>query len=166
MTINELSPPMPADALRRLADAELSTAARVGYVALLLAALIMTVVVGSLWATEPELPSRTRLAFAMMTGIGLAWAAFAGWVLRRRRVLLAGHRIVAGRMAVACTAFFVAGALLVGWTSGERAAFAAAAVGGVMLAAAVAILVRAHRDFARLSERRRELERRLGREVG
>jgi hypothetical protein len=153
---------MPSDALRRLADTELSTASRMGHVALLLVALAMTAVVGSLWATEPALPFRTQAAFGIMTGIGLSWAAFATWVLTGRRVLLARHRIVAGRMAVAFAAIFVVGAVLVGRATAEPAAYAAAATGVAMLVAAAAILVRAHRDFARLSERRRTLERQLG----
>ena len=63
--------------LRRLMDAELSQASRLGYVALLLGSLTMTVVVSSLWLTEPVLPTRTRIAFALMIVIGLSWTAFA-----------------------------------------------------------------------------------------
>ncbi len=153
---------MPAPELLRLADTELSLRSRLAHVALLLVSLMMTGVVGSLWLTEPALPQRTQLAFAVMTAIGLSWAAFALWVLRSRRVLLARHRIVAGRMAVAFTALYVIGALTAGYQSGERAAWAAAAVGVVMLAGAIALLAYAHREFARLMARRRVLERELG----
>lgn len=155
--------PMSAAALRRLADVELSLRSRLGYVALLLAALIMTAVVGALWITEPALALRAQVAFAVMIVIGSSWVAFALWVLTSRRVLLARHSIVAGRMAVTFSAVFVIGSLAVGYTAGGAAPFAAAAMGIVMVAAAVALLIRAHRTFARLTERRQALERELGR---
>jgi len=157
--------PISAAALRQLADVELSLPSRLGYVALLLAALTMTGIVAALWLTEPTLPWRTRVAFAVMIAIGVAWVIFALWVLTHRRVLLARHRIVAGRMAVAFSLVFVMGALAVGYATGAAAAFTAAALGIVMLAVAVILLVHAHRTFARLSERRRTLERELGRET-
>src|SRR6266542_6921921 len=103
----QISPPTPAAAIQRLADVELSLRSRLGYVALLLAALMMTGVVGALWLTEPALPLRTQIGFALMVVIGLSWVAFALRVLTSRRMLLARHRIVAGRMAVAFTALFL-----------------------------------------------------------
>ena len=78
MTSTNPSLPSTAD-VRRLLDAELSQASRLGYVALVLASLTMTVVVSSLWLTEPGLPTRTRVAFALMIIIGLSWTAFAVW---------------------------------------------------------------------------------------
>lgn len=158
----EVSLPMSTAAVRQLADVELSLRSRLGYVALLLAALSMTVVVTSLWLTEPALPLRTHVAFAVMTVIGASWVAFALWVLTHRRTLLARDSIVAGRMAVTFTLVFVLGALAVGVSRGGAAPFAAAAVGMVMLAAAIGLLIRAHRTFARLMERRQILERELG----
>jgi len=59
-----------------------------------------------------------------MIAAGLSWAAFALWVLARRRMLLARHGIVAGRMAVTFTALFLAGALAAGYETGGRAAVA------------------------------------------
>lgn len=158
-----IPPPMSAAALQRLADAELSLPSRLGYLVLLLAALMMTAVVGSLWLTEPVLPRRAHIAFAVMVVIGLSWVCYAAWVLTHRRVLLARHSIVAGRMAVTFTTTFVIGALAVAITTGGAAPYAAAGVGLVMLGAAVALLVRAHRTFTRLTERRATLERELGR---
>jgi hypothetical protein len=147
--------------VQRLADEELSLPSRIGHVALLLVALMMTSLIAALWLTEPALAARTQIAFAVMIAIGLSWVTFALWVLTRRRVLLARHSIVAGRMAVTFTSVFLAGALAVRYTTGHPRAYAAAATGVVMLAAAVAMLVRAHRVFARLSERREALEREL-----
>jgi hypothetical protein len=123
----------------------------------------MTGVIAALWATEPVLPLRAHLGFGGMVAIGSSWVAFALWVLTHRRVLLARHRIVAGRMSVTFTTVFVLGALVLGYTTGRSEPYKAAAVGLVMLGAAVGVLVRAHRSFARLAERRNTLERELGR---
>ena len=147
----------PRDAMR-LAETELSYRSRIGHVALLLAALGMSAVVAALWITEPALPLRTRVAFAVMTLIGLAWSGFALRVLTHRRALLASHAIMAGRMAVTFAVVFVVGALAVGYATGERAGYAAAGLGVVMVGAAAGALWLAHRRFARLTARRRELE--------
>jgi hypothetical protein len=149
-------------AVRQLADAELSVPSRFGHVVLLLAALGMTVVVMSLWLTEPALPLRTHVAFGIMSGIGLSWSAFAIWVLARRRVLFARQRIVAGRMAVTFAAVFTIGAVATVAATGAAAALAAAVTGAVMIAAAALILRRAHRASARLMARREAIERELG----
>jgi len=155
--------PLTPEALLQLADFELSTRARVAHVALLMAALLMTVAVSSLWATEPHLPARTHVAFGVMTAIGLAWTAFAARVLATRRVLYAPHAVLAGRMAVAFTSVFVAGALVLALASGMVAGYAAAATGAALLAAAIVRLRRARASLARLAERRSVLERELGR---
>lgn len=148
-------------AVRQVVDTELSVPSRLGHVALLLAAVGMTVIVVSLWLTEPALPLRTHMAFGVMTGIGLSWSAFAIWVLTSRRVLFARQRIVAGRMAVAFASAFTTGALVTAATTGAAAALAAATTGGVMVAVAIVILRRAHRASARLVARRDALEREL-----
>ena len=160
MTSTHISGP-PAAELCRLLDAELSVHSRIGHVALLLASAAMTVVVASLWLTEPALLPRTRVAFAVMTLVGLSWMAFSGWVLSRRRPLLGHDSLVAGRLAVTCTSTFAGGALAVGYSSGEQAAYAAAAMGVVLIAAAVTLLLRARRNVARLTRRREALEREL-----
>jgi len=154
-------PAMSIDDVRRLAATEFSLSARLGYVALLLVALAMTGVVVSLLLTEPVLPLRARIAFAVMAGIGLSWTAFALWVLTRRRVLLSGHEVIAGRMAVAFSGLFFAFALGVAWWRGGASAYGIATVGTIMLLGAIAVLARARRRFARLSERRRVLEQQI-----
>lgn len=163
MTMNMHSPTVPSSVagLQRLLDDELSLPARLAHVALLLAALMMTTVVATLWTTEAGLPPRTQTAFAVMTVIGVSWIIYAVWVLTHRRPLLARHRIVAGRMAVIFTATFVIGAVAVAATVGGAAPYAAGGVGLVMLGVAVTLLVHAHHRFARLSERRATLEREL-----
>src|SRR5690606_21414194 len=86
--------PSAEDVRRRLA-AELALPSRLGHTLLVLAGLAVATTVGSLLATEPSLPARTRIAFAAIVAAGLAWAALAGWVLARRRVLFASHRVIA-----------------------------------------------------------------------
>lgn len=152
---------MDASSLSALLDEELSTRSRVGHVLLLLAASAMSAVVGSLWATEPALAPRTAAAFAVMTGMGLCWVAYAAWVLTSRRVLLGLQRVVAARMAALFSAVALAGALAVGALAGVRAAWPAALVFAAMLALAVTALLRAHRQHRRLCRRRAELAQRL-----
>lgn len=164
MTARNVLHNLPAASSARahaLINKELSTAARVGHVALLLGAAAMSAAVGSLWATEPALPLRTQLAFGVMTLIGVAWVTYAAWVLTTRRVLLGRHRVIAGRMAVTFTGVFVLGGLAAAVTSGHPAGYAAAASGAVMQAVAVFQLVRAQREVARLTARRAEIERTL-----
>ena len=147
--------------LRRLLDSQLSLRSRIGHVALLLASAAMTVVVASLSITEPALPARTAAAFAAMTMISLAWVAFSGWVLTRRRPLFGRDRVVAGRMAVIFTSTFMAVALAIAYSSGGRAPVAAAVMGLLLVAAAVTLLVHARRNVLRLTSRREALEHEL-----
>lgn len=158
------APVVSVQEMQRLMSAELSLRSRLGYTALLLLALAMTIVIASLWLTEPTLPARTQIAFAAMIAIGLSWIAYAVWVLTHRRVLLAGHRILAARMAVVFSAVFIIGFVAIGLSDHEqRAAFTAAGLGVFMLAAAIGLLIRARTQFARLLERRRVLELELRR---
>ena len=157
-------PKVSAEEIRRLMDAELSLRSRLAYTALLLVSLAGTGVIASLWLTEPRLPVRTQVAFAVLVTLGLSWVTYSIWVLSRRRALLAGHRIVAARMAIAFSALFAAGSLALGlWGSAGRAAYGAAATGSLMLVVAIALLVRARTQFAVLTARRAALELELGR---
>ena len=145
--------------LRRITALELSPAARMRYVGLLLAASAMTVIVTALLTTEPSLPLRTSIAFAVLALMGLSWTGFAAWVLTYTRIPLGRQRIVAGRMAVAFSVVFCIGALAVGYATSSRAALAAAAMGAAMIVIAALVLMRARRRFEQLSRRRAELER-------
>lgn len=153
---------VPPKAILALASAELSLKARIAYVALMLVSATMTTVVVSLWLTEPSLPARTEVAFGAMSLIGSCWCVLAVWALRSRRPLFARDRLIAGRMSVAFTAVFTAGALAAVVTGASPAAYGALGSGVAMLVAAIAMLVRARRRFAELSARRIELERALG----
>jgi hypothetical protein len=146
------------ESIRAMAHGQLSVKSRVGYVALLLAATGMSVVIVSLWLTEPVLPARTQLAFALMTAIGLSWVALASWVLSARRPLFARDRVIAGRMAVGFTALFTIGAGVAAAISGSVAAFGALATGVVMAGFAVGAWRAARRRFDELAARRSQLE--------
>lgn len=150
--------PSAADMQRALAT-ELSLAARIGHTLLLLASLGVGAVTAALLLTEPGLPARTRAAFGVMTLIGLSWAAFAAWVLTRRRVLFARHRVIAGRLAVGFCALFTLGAAVVAPAGPPR--YSAVITGVTMLAVAVLLLLRARHRFEQLSAHRAELERQL-----
>ena len=147
------------EAVRALARNELSFKLRVGYVALALAATITSVVIVSLWVTEPALPARTQLAFGLMTIIGASWVALASWVLGARRPLFARDRVIAGRMAVSFTTLFLVGAGIAVGMGGGAAALDALGVGLVMLVMAGLALRSARRRFAALAARRAELAR-------
>jgi hypothetical protein len=156
-------PGVSIEEMKRVMASELTMPSRLGYTALLLVSLSMSGVIAALWLTEPALPVRTQIAFALMVVIGLTWVSYATWVLTRRRVLLAGHRIIAARLAVTFCTVFALGSLALGlWTSVGRAAYAASGFGAFMLALAIGILVHARTSFARLMERRRALEIELG----
>ena len=146
--------------VRRRLAAEIGLPSRLGHTALLLAGLAGATVAAALLLTEEGLPARTRIAFVVLVIIGLAWAGFALWVLARRRVLFATHRVIATRMAIAFTTVFTVGAALVGFGSGAAAAgLFATVVGMAMVGVALFLHLRARRQVRQLTARRAELER-------
>jgi hypothetical protein len=148
--------------LQRLSRTELSGGARFGHVVLALVASAMTIVMLSLWLTEPVLPVRTHMAFAVLAAIGMGWTGFSLWVLRSRRVMLARHSQVAGRLAVAFCGVFTAGcaALVVAGTGAARPAFAMSLC---LLAVAIVVWRRAEAAHATLVAKRDALKRKLDR---
>jgi hypothetical protein len=163
MTAVSLTDPSVVADLERLARTELSRGSRLGHVILALVASTLTIVVASLWWTEPALPFRTSAAFGMLIAIGLGWVAYSVWVLRARRVTLARQRVAAGRLAFAFTGLFAAGCLVLALTTAVPAARPATAMGLGLLAAAVWVWRRAEASHAWLLERRETLERELTR---
>lgn len=141
-------------ALSRLTDRTLSRGERNGHVLLSLLAAGMAAIVASLLITETDLPLRTGVAFAVMLAIALAWVGYALRVLSRRLPVLANREVVAGRMSLWFSALFTGGALLVGMIP-------AAWLGALMMAAALSLLIRAHRRLAALRQLREHLEREL-----
>lgn len=134
--------------------AELSVSARLGYTGLAVAGLSMAGVVTSLLLTEPSLPVRTQVAFILIALGGITWAAFAAWVLARRRVLLASHHVTASMLATTLAAIFLAGAIVFR----DRAGNVAVIVNAAMLVVAVAWLIRARRRVRSIEARRAAIE--------
>ena len=156
-------PPRPAVAdVQRFAASQLSVRSRVGYTVLLAASTTIAVAIASVWATEPALPMRTHIAFALIVGLALTWVVFAAWVLTRRRALLGRDRILSSTIGLVFSAVATAGMLSVGyWGGAGRPAYLGAVVNGVLCAGATMLLVRARREVDALSRRRAELERQL-----
>lgn len=146
-------PPPSVDALHALTRSELSRRPRFLYVGVLLGSAAMTAVTTALLLTEPSAPMRTRAAFVVLSIIGVSWVAFCSWALTHRRPLLGRDRVIAGRMAITFCAIFTVGALAM--------SFAAAALGLLMLIAAVLLQRRAAADVRRLLARRDRLAREL-----
>jgi hypothetical protein len=133
---------------------ELSTGARLGYTALAVSSLGVSGVVTSLLMTEPSLPYRTQAAFVVIALGGLAWTAFAVWVLARRRVLLAGHSVAASTLAATLALIFFGGAIALR----DRAGSIAVVFNAAMLAIAIVWTIRARRRMADLMSRAQALD--------
>ncbi|MER7282487.1 hypothetical protein ABT369_49455 [Dactylosporangium sp. NPDC000244] len=141
----------PDDMLTRLSG-RLSLRRRLAVVAVLLAGAAMSLLTGLLWATEPALPTRTQAAFGAMIAVGLAWVAYAVWVLTRRLPLFALDRVVAAWLGLAAT---VAVAVPVAVIAARPVALLIVAV---LLLAALANLRRGLTRRAALLRRKRELD--------
>ncbi|MGW7478846.1 hypothetical protein ACWGH8_09720 [Nonomuraea muscovyensis] len=155
--MTEERPRLSAQELIERLEPSLSSARRVRAVAALLAGLAGVAFVAALWWTEPgPLPSRTHLAFALFFVICLAWTGYGGWLLTRRVPLFATDRVIAAWIglaaSVATTTVVAAVAVQRGTGPGP-----ALAVGGVFVAAALVLAVRAHARRAALLRRLREL---------
>lgn len=146
------------DAIRRIADAELSPASRIAHGLLLAAALAMTLVIVSLGLTEPDLPLRTKAAFAVLAAIGAGWTGYAAWVLTHRRVLFARQRVIGGQLAVTFTSIFTLGGFAIGAGAGIPAGFVAGGFGLALIAVSLLLLARARRRLAALNDRLKQLE--------
>lgn len=102
----------PEDVLGRL-DARLSPVRRIAYVVAALTGFVGSALIALLWATEPALPTRTGVAFAVLIAIGLSWTVVGLWAITRRTPLYARDRVVAGMLALAAWAVFTLGAVIV-----------------------------------------------------
>jgi hypothetical protein len=147
--------------LLALADTELARASRLGQVALLFVFVMMSGVIGVLGVTEPSLPWRARLAFAVIGAIGVFTSVFALRALSYRRALLARHRVIGCRMAVAFAVAIVLGASIIGFVTGIPAAFGVAGFGVILLCGTIALLRQENRKFAALTARRHALAQQL-----
>ncbi|MEU4518960.1 hypothetical protein AB0F52_09600 [Amycolatopsis sp. NPDC024027] len=59
------------------------------------------------------LPPRTKVAFAVLVAVGLAWAAFGAWAVTRRAPLFARDRVIAGWLGLTAWLLFATGALVI-----------------------------------------------------
>jgi hypothetical protein len=144
---------------QKMVRRELSTPARLGYLLLLMMTLTAAGLIATLWITEPgPLPMRTHVAFGLLTMINLAWAVLFGWVLTRRKVLYAMHRVIAGWMALSFCALFLLFGLMIAVVRTDATASAfIGLVGAGQLVVAVILLRRARRRQHALLARRDEL---------
>lgn len=156
-------PTLGIEEARRLVAGETSFASRAIYTLLLATSLCVTAAIASLLVTEQGLPLRTRVAFAVLVGAGLAWSAFFAWNLSRRKVLYAYHRVVAGRLAVIVTALFAVGSLALAALEPElaRVGLAAGTFGTALVVVALWVLARARSRRRDLLALRNELEARV-----
>jgi len=147
--------------VQKLARGELSVKARLGYVVLLLAAVGMTVLVLTLWLTEPGVPARAQVAFGVMSLIGISWIGLSTWALTTTRILAAKDRVIAGWMAVSFTSLFLLVAGMAVVLSGKTGSAGGLIVPVLMWLAALRALKKARLKYAELAARRAELERQL-----
>jgi len=148
----------PEEVVKQL-EQPLSLRRRVGYVLVALAGLVGSGVVGLLWATEPGLPPRTKVAFAVLVAIGVGWATFGTWAVTRRAPLFARDRVVAAWLGIVAWLLFTVGVLVI-TTLRHRVEpellLMVLVLGGVALVG----LRAARRDRAALLLRREQLSRR------
>ncbi|GAA3690189.1 hypothetical protein GCM10022224_064510 [Nonomuraea antimicrobica] len=155
--MTEEEPRLSARELIERLEPELSPRRRVRALAALVAGLAGTVFVTALWGGEPgPLPVRTHLSFGVFTVFCLAWAGYGGWLLTRRVPLFATDRVIAAWIALVASAV-TTGLVAVVTVQRGTGVGPALAVGGLFVAAALALTVRAHHRRAALLRRKREL---------
>ncbi|WP_086837784.1 hypothetical protein [Amycolatopsis kentuckyensis] len=148
----------PEEVVKQL-EQPLSLRRRVGYVIVALAGLLGSGVVGLLWATEPGLPPRTKVAFAVLVAIGVGWATFGTWAVTRRAPLFARDRVVAAWLGIVAWLLFTVGVLVI-TTLRHRVEPELLLVVLVLGGVAVVGLRAARRNRAALLRRREQLSRR------
>jgi hypothetical protein len=138
---------------------ELSAPKRLGYLLLLMMTLVAACLISTLWITEPApLPLRTHVAFGLLTFINLAWSVLFGWIVTRRKVLFAQHRVIAGWMALAfCALFLIVGLVVAAIRMNTTALAFVGVVGMCQLLLAIVVLKRARHRRRELLARRDEL---------
>ncbi|GAA3549325.1 hypothetical protein GCM10022419_032080 [Nonomuraea rosea] len=152
-------PRLSAEELIERLEPSLSRGRRVRALAALLAGLAGLVFAGALWSSEPgPLPGRTQLMFGLCAVFCLAWACYGGWLLTRRVPLFATDRVIAAWIALVASVTTTGVVAAVGVQRGTGAGVAVAvAVGGLFVAAALVLAVRAHARRAALLRRKRDL---------
>lgn len=144
------------DMIERLSPA-LSRGARIRAVTALVAGVAGAVFMSALWWSEPgPLPGRTQLAFALFTVFCLAWAGYGGWLLTSRVALFAADQVIAAWLGLVAS---LATTAVVAAVAVQRGAgvWPALAGGGLFVAVALVLTMRAQARRAALLRRKREL---------
>jgi hypothetical protein len=143
---------------------ELSAPTRIGYLLMFLITITAACLIGTLWLTEPmPLPLRTHMALGALVAINVAWSVLFGWLLTRRKVLFAMHRVIAGWMALLfCGVFLVVGLTIAAMNRNLPALLAVGLIGCAQIAAAIVVLASARQRRTQLLQRRDELVNMLG----
>ncbi|WP_149259141.1 hypothetical protein [Actinomadura sp. K4S16] len=154
--MNEEPHASPDDMLDRL-DPMLSRGRRLRGIGALLSGLTGAAFLTALWTTEPgPLPDRTRLSFALLILVCLAWTVFGIWTITRRAPLFALDRVVAAWLALTA-------ALLTGTVTTTLAAvrgrglLPAVAASAALIALTALLTVRARARRTALLRRKAEL---------
>ena len=154
----DIGPDRNTEEILGAVDRELSRSARLRYLAVGLASLVVTALTGALWATEPGLPFRTHVAFAGIVVLGIAWMTVATYVLTRRQPLYAADQVLATGLAlVASSAVGIATTILVGVRGGVLPALAAAGMALMFVTTSTVLHLAARRRRDALLTHRREL---------
>ncbi|GAA0439791.1 hypothetical protein Acor_13540 [Acrocarpospora corrugata] len=129
---------------------------RIRAVVALSAGLAGAVFVTALWLGESGLPGRTGLAFGLFIVICLTWAGYGGWLLTRRVPLFATDQVIAAWIGLTASVATTAVVAAIAVQRGRGLALALV-VGGLFVATALTLAVRAHGRRAALLRRVREL---------
>ncbi|MET7328265.1 hypothetical protein [Nonomuraea sp. NPDC005650] len=155
--MTEDEPRLSAREMIERLEPALSPKRRIRALVALLAGLAGALFAGTLWWSEPApLPGRTQVAFAMLILFCLAWAGYGGWLVTRRVPLFAADRVIAAWLGLAAS-LATTGVLAVVAVQRGTGLGLTLAVGGVFVAGALALAVRAHAHQAALLRRLREL---------
>lgn len=160
MSNEQMSLGVSADKVMELVKGELSSRRRWLYRIVLGAAATVLSLTVSLWVTEPDpLPTRLHFAFAVMCGIAGGWVIVLSWLLLRRNCPTAIDRIATSWMATAATATSLVVSVGIALMRNEvAAAVGLAALGFVLLAAAIVSLRSAYGQRSRLLQQLEQLK--------
>jgi hypothetical protein len=145
---------MTPEQIQTLVRGQLSGRSKILHATVLVAAAAMAIVVTSIWITEPVLPLRTHVAFAVLVAIAVGWITHAVRVLTHTAILLAPHQVQAARLSMAACVLFLGGCLLAWMFVGGQASQLASCSAAVMTGVSVVNHQRATRHYRALMRRR------------
>lgn len=148
-----------ADPVIAMVRGRLSVFHRWLYRSLLVFTVVVQTVIISLWLTEPKpLPLRLHLAFASLMIVGLLWITVFSRILQRQLSVSSFDRLMARSISVvACSIFLILGLPIAIMRGSFQACLTISLFGGLFLAIAVYLLLRALATHRRLQQRKDEL---------